>query len=221
MIKQYPYSMDFKGKKLNFRKWKVKDKNKILAHKDDPIILKEALVFDCLENKQIGISTEEYNYILTRIREKSLSYKIQYKFQCDSCANYFNHEINLNEVITSTFSDYSDITFDTHTFKMHDIPNRDFYEKAIANKPEAEIFMLDFFLHIKSYNDNEAFSLEDITEIINELDVEDFEMIIDQWNKMKFTVDKTHLIQCPHCEEEELYIFDSMPGFFPSSWKLE
>ena len=58
MTDTYDFSADLMGKKIKFRKWKVKDKKKFFENPNNVLKTKEALVYDCLEDKNIALSDD-------------------------------------------------------------------------------------------------------------------------------------------------------------------
>ena len=219
MEEKYEYSTKLRNKEIKFRKWKVKDKKKFLSAGDDKYLIKEALVYDCLEDKTIALSEDEYKYILTKIRETSLEDKVHYTFQCGKCNEVYDYDADLNAIMVGVFEPYGDITIKNHIFTMGSLKNRAFYEAAttVANTPD-EKFLIDFILHIDAYNDNDGYTFQQYNEIINELDADVFEKVINAWEKMRFKLDNVYEVQCPHCNATEYFEFDDLPGFFPESW---
>lgn len=221
LIEKYDYSVKIRDFNVKFRKWKVKDKKKFIANKDNKIALKESLVYDCLEDKKLALSEEEFKFMLIQIREASLSDKIEFNFICSNCDKEFNYIADLTEIMKGEYKNYGDISYKGHRFTIGSILNRDFYEEMIQNSILDETnYLIDFMLHIKSYNDNDAFTFEELNEIINNLDIDIFEHIFTKWEEMRFKVNNIHNVICPHCNFEELYEFDDLPHFFPDSWDL-
>jgi hypothetical protein len=210
-----------RDKNIKYRKWKVKDKKKFIKNINDPVLIKESLVFDCIEDKKIGLSDDEYKYMLIKIRESSIPNPIKFTFTCDKCYKDFDYNANLNDIMCTTFKHYTDIVFKDHIFTMGEIQNREFYESAIATVPDnEEKYLVDFILHIKAYNDNNGFEFEEINEVVNNLDVDIFEEIFKKWEDMRFKIDNIHDVECLHCQNEMKFEFDDLPGFFPDSWDL-
>lgn len=220
MTETYDYSVKLMDKTIKFRKWKVKDKTKFLNNTNDKKLIKEALVYDCLEDKKIALSEDEYNFMLIHIRETSLSDKVTYIFNCDSCGVDFEYEANLKEIITPEFKPYGDIISGKHIFTMGKIRNRDFYQDMMiaADGDEAK-YLIDFISHIHAYNDQDGLTFEQLNNVINELDVDIFEKIFYQWENMRFKTNNTHDVACDNCGHKTLYEFDDLPGFFPTSWE--
>jgi len=217
----FEYSTKIKDKEVKFRKWKVKDKKKFLSNKDNPLAIKEALVYDCLEDSNLALSEEEYNYLLVNIREESINEKVQYDFTCSHCNKEFEYSADLSAIMKPTFGEYGDIIYKNQIFTMTNLRNRDFYENAILNTSDNETKkIIDFILHIESYNDQDGMSFDDLIEVINNLDIDVFEKIFLDWEKMRFKVDNIETVKCPHCNKTEKYEFDNLPGFFPESWDV-
>lgn len=220
MEEKYEYSTKIRNTDIKYRKWKVKDKKKFLNSNGDKQALRESLVYDCLEDKNIALSEEEYKYLLIKIRETSLEDKVHYTFKCIACEQLYDFNADLNVIIGADFTPYGDIIFKNQIFTMADLKNRDFYETAISNADNKdEKFLIDFILHIGAYNDNDGYTFQQLNEIINELDADVFEKIIAKWEEMRFKVNNVYEVQCPHCGNSEHFEFDDLPGFFPESWE--
>ncbi len=221
MEEKYELKTKIRGKNINFRKWKVKDKKKFLSNQDDQKIIREALVYDCLEDKTIALSDEEYKYMLFNIRYQSIPEPLLMDMECNECQEEFDLEIQYKDVVSvQGIEKYSEIEVKNHIFKMQDIKNRDFYEDMILNtEDEEEKKLIDFILHIDSYNDQD-FTFEAMNEIIINLDITDFEKIINEWEKMRFQCNTIALIECPKCNFTDHFEFNHFPYFFPETWGL-
>jgi len=216
----YPLTANLKNKKIHFRKWKVKDKKEILKNKDNPEKLKTALVYNCLKDKNIVLTKEEYKYLLLQIRFASLKENIVYNFECKNCKSEFEYIANIDEIAKPKFSKENLITVGEHTFEMQRIQNREFYENSLLNVSEAEADLIEFIFSIKSYNSDDVFGFEELNEIINDLDIDIFSEIFSEWNRIKFRIDNVHSVKCPKCSHKTEYEFDYLPGFFPESWDI-
>jgi len=214
------FSVKIREKTLKVRKWKVKDRNAfLLCDSSDITGIQEALVYNCiLSDDKIALSDEEYKYVLCKIREKSIKTPIVYDMECSECKHEFEYNCVLTDVMKPVFKQYGLIKNFTDSFLMGSIRNRDFYNQKMLNATDAERDYFDFILHIQSYNNNDAMTFDDIVQCINDLDVDAFENIFNEWNKMKFKIDNVHSVECPECEFSELYEFDDLPDFFPESW---
>jgi len=217
----YDFSTEIRNKNVKYRKWKVKDKKKFLNNRKDKHLIREALVFDCIEDKKLALSDEEYKFMLTQIRNVSVSDPISYTFVCNYCEKDFNFDLDLENNLRPVFKEYGDIISGDHIFTMNSIRSREHYEQIILNSEnDDEKIIVDFILHVKSYNDSDGLSFEDLNQIIDNLDVNDFDSIFKQWEDMRFKLNNVSDVECPHCNNVESFEFDSLPGFFPESWNI-
>ena len=56
---EFPYELELQGRKIKFRTWKLKDKEKLLKAKTN-YEKKKVLVYDCLENPDTPLDYLEY-----------------------------------------------------------------------------------------------------------------------------------------------------------------
>ena len=104
---------------------------------------------------------------------------------------------------------------------MSPIKNQDFYDKMIiATDIVEEKYLVDFILHIKTYNDDDTLTFDTILDEINELEVDVAEEVFKQWEEMRFKTTNVETIICPECGFSEKYEFDALPDFFPKSWNM-
>jgi len=213
----YDFSVQVRDKTINFRKWKVKDKKKFV---ENPGTVKEALVYDCMENNQV-LDDEEYKFMLMRIRDASIKNSIGWLFHCDNCDNVFEYTADLTEIMVPEFLPYGELQSGNVTFMMQPICNQAYYDNKIseAQTPE-ESYIFDFVLHVNSYNDNDGMTFDSLIETINNMDLDVFEDIFSQWERMRFKVQNVHDVTCTNCKTTETYEFDDLPGFFPDSWDV-
>jgi hypothetical protein len=54
-------------------------------------------------------------------------------------------------------------------------------------------------------------------EYFDEMDIDKFDVILEKYNEMRFTVDNTKEFKC-ECGHKQIFEFDEIPGFFPDSW---
>lgn len=217
---EFNLNTTIRNKNIKFRKWKVKDKNKFIQNKENPEIIKQALVYDCIED-DVTLSDEEYKYMLMKIRQASISNPIAWIFSCTKCNETFEYEANLDEIMKPDFQEYGDLIEEDVIFTMGNIINQEFYDSKMGESTIPEVSLItDFVLHIKSINDNDGYSFDDIIDYINDMDVDVFEKIMEKWETMRFKVNNIHEVTCPHCNNVELYEFDDLPGFFPDNWNI-
>jgi hypothetical protein len=204
---------------ITIRKWKAREKKEflnIVRTSESLDSLQDVLVYNCIEEK-VALNAEEFKYILTQIRSYSLGEEIELEFYCESCKSKFLNTISLNSVVKPVFSSLKQIKTKNYNIKMGEIKNIDFYKKTIKENPLEERDY-DFYLRIDSINGDDSSSLDEIIEIFNEMDIDEFDSIFSQWENMRFKIDDVTEIKCLNCDDVVKYSFDEIPGFFPPSW---
>lgn len=205
---------------LTARKWKGKDKKKFLQtiqkENIDPEDLQNtllnALVYDCIE-EDVVLSLEEFRYVLTRIRAESLGEDIHFQFYCKKCDKVFNKTYQLKDIIRYSFKELKSIKVQNIHIELGDVQNKEIYMNLIEKD---EIY--DFILRINSINGNDAFTLDELEEIIDNIDIDILEEIMEIWEASKFKIQDVNEVQCEHCSDIQIYEFDDLPDFFPSKW---
>jgi len=224
--KDYKFVLKIGNKQIKFRKWKVKDKKKYInsTNTEDDISIKEAIVYDCIDDKNIVLSEDEFRYALINIRAESVKTALVYNFECSSCENAYEFVTDVKDVVKPVFEKYKPIAVvssDTsYNIELGELCNRKFYEETML-KYKNEVDIADFVLHIQSFNGDVSLTFDEIINIINEMDIDAFDKIFQEWVKTKFKLNMVSTVMCPHCNHEEQYLFDEFPGFFPSNWKTK
>lgn len=204
------------GKKIEYRKWKVKDKIKL--DKCSKIIDKrKVVVYDCLTNK-VNLDADEYNYVLSLIRDFSLHSDITFTIECPECGNVETITLPVSEIVSFREADYSPIVTDKLIIVLDDV--KDNYEEIISSvNNKLEKYITDFMLHIKTVNGN-TLTLEELNTFINDMDVDVFEKILFEWDKKKSKYSCVKDIQCSECKTLFACDLQNMNDFFPKSWKI-
>lgn len=206
-------------KTLTIRKWKGKDKrNFINSINKDNINENEvmsALVYDCIEEDVI-LSVDEFRYVLSRIRAYSLGEDINIEFLCSACEHIHPKTFKLEDIIRYTYTPLNEIKVSGNVIKLGPIKNKDLYIKRMS---EDEIF--DFLMRIESFNGDDTFTLESLTDQIDDLDIDVLTEIMDKFESCKFKIDDQNSVTCPECGHVDEFIFDELPGFFPDNWFAE
>ncbi len=214
----FKYRIKIRDKVIEFRKWKVKDRKDFSAAQGS-LEKRKALVYNCLKDPNTALDNEEYNFILEKIRAVSIKDEIGYNLQCSNCGKKFSLYVNINDVTDCAFSDYHPIEVENIKIELQDVKNRDFYESAMkVVKDINEKYITDFALHIKSINDNNSLSFQDVVNFILDLDIDIYEKIFKEWDLIRFKCVNLQSVICPHCNKETIYNFNDFPGFFPKSW---
>ena len=204
--------------KIKYRPWKVKDKFNIKDAKT-PYDARKALVYNCLENPNIALDVNEFQYVLFCIRNSSINYTTEYKVTCDHCKKEYFVDVPIKDALSVRFADYSTIETKNHVFALQEVKNQKFYEEAMQNETDAERrFLLDFIMHISSIDDDFSKSATDVFDFINSMDVVEFEDLMQHWQKQHFASELRINASCPYCNERTDYRLLGVPNFFPESW---
>ncbi len=206
-------------KELTIRKWKAKEKKEFLRtvrNSESLDSLQDVLVYNCIEEK-VALNADEFKYMMTQIRSYSLGDEIELEFYCEHCKSKFLNTIKLHEIIKPVFSENKEIKSKNYNISIGDIRNPEFYKNIILNNPSEEKDY-DFYLRIESINSDDSMTLEEIIELFNEMDIDEFDSIFEQWEDIKFKIDDVAEIECKKCQHTVKYSFDEIPGFFPPAW---
>lgn len=206
------------SKDITIQKWKGKNKKdfiKLLKETDDSIECEEKmmdiLVYSCIEEDVI-LSTEEFRYVLSRIRALSLGEEIEIEFYCDKCQEIFKQTFNIKDVINFSYKPLKEIKIPGAKIKLGEIKNKKIYTEKIAEDP-----VYDFLLRIESINGNTTFNLTELEEIVDSMDLDVYENVMSIYKEHKFKILDVNTVKC-NCGNEMLFKFDELPGFFPDSW---
>lgn len=203
---------------VTIRKWKGKDKKEFLnilkSNPSSPIQLMEPLVYPCIE-ENVVLSLEQFRYVLTRIRVYSLGDEIEFDFFCQECEKSHKETLKITDVIRGSGKKITNIKLDDIEIKIGNIKNKEIYNKMVE---EDELF--DLLLRIEKINGDDAFTLQSLIDFFDDLDIDVLENIIKEWDKIRFKVDDTNEIECPHCKTKTTYSFDEIPGFIPDTWRV-
>lgn len=204
------------NKTVTIRKWKGKDKKALInalkanENKDQSVI--KSLVYSCIE-EDVALDVQELQYVLMHIRALSLGDTFNIDLHCDSCNTESKYTYKISDVIRYSFIDKNILQSGDVTIKLGKIRNKEFYLKKVV-----EDSMYDLLLRVESFNGDESFTLDELIEKFDDLDVDVLDDIINQWETTRFKLDDINEVECPNCHNKELYKFDAIPNFFPESW---
>jgi hypothetical protein len=221
---EYNIDIDLGWVKLKARKFLGKDRRLIEgemqktfdAGKEDII---QTLVMSCLDNYEGSkLSDSELQYALLTIRDSSFIDKLSFDFTCK------NKECKHKNNITSTALELGD--FQKSEFKLIESGNikvtvdRDYNEKYLNenydNHPNYDYYK--FLLRIKELQEGDikedTFTLDEIEEYLDTLDIEVYSEIMRQYNKMFAKISMINQYKCDKCGDDFVINFDVIPGFF-------
>lgn len=206
------------GKKINYRKWKVKDK-KNFDNAVSVIDKRKIMVYDCLENP-IPLDIEEYNYLLCLIRDYSLNEDIHYSVECYNCDTLNEVNLQIQDIVSFKEMELTPIIIDKTVIDLQHIKDINSYEETMTNSlSNLEKYIADLSFHIKSINSSDV-SQTEVLDYIYNLDIDIFNKLIKEWDKRKNKCIYKDKFICPNCGKEIEFNFENIPNFFPESWKL-
>jgi len=207
------------NQEVTARKWKAKEKKEflnIVRTSDNMDGLQDVLVYNCLEEKVI-FNPDEFKYAMSSIRSRSLGDEIELEFYCDNCKSKFLDTVKLSEIVKPVYSGENAIKTKNYKIKIGNIRNIEYYKEIIRENP-LESREYDFYLRIESINSDDSLTLEEIIDLFDEMDIDEYDKIFEEWERIRFKVDDTVEIVCKKCSDSVKYSFDEIPGFFPPSW---
>jgi len=219
---KYPYKLQLGNLSINYRKWKVKDRKNFLKILEDVENISEeeasnVLVYNCIDRDYV-FSADEFRYVLTAIRSKSVSETFTFDYICEECSAENSIELELDDVIKFKPANYSNIEVDNITIKLGEIINKELYQKTLKEATNSdEAFFIDFIYHIMSIN-NQELGFNEVQDFLEELDVDVMDKILDKWVDKKAYLSDIKELECNHCQYKQVYSFDEIPDFFPSVW---
>lgn len=203
-------------KSITIRKWKGKDKRNFVKAIKDPNVTEDkildSLIYSCIK-EDVVLSEQEFRYVMVQIRAFSLGEDISIPFKCPECGHEHTQHFNLSDVIRYKFEPLNNIVTSVTTIKLGDIVNKQTYLEKIVEDP-----MYDLLLRIKSFNGNDSFTLDELVELFDEMDADEYDHIMETFNSHKFTIDDINEVECTKCSNKTNYSFDEIPGFIPESW---
>jgi hypothetical protein len=208
--------IDIGSKQINIRGWKGKDKkaflNALKVEKIDENNVMDTLVYSCIE-EDIILSTDEFKYVLSRIRAISLGEEINIEFYCTKCGELYKKDFLLKDIIRWSYNNLKEIKVQDIIIKLGEIKNKTIYIQKIA---EDELY--DLLLRIESFNGDTSFTLDELIDKFDNLDLSIISNIIEQYENAKFKLLNINTVECPKCKNKTDFEFDELPGFFPQSW---
>ncbi|QAU04559.1 hypothetical protein Va1_276 [Vibrio phage Va1] len=202
-------------KTLTISKWKGRNKKEFTRLLNDPEKneqqMMDSLVYSCIEEDVI-LSTDEFRYALSQIRAYSLGEEIDFEFYCDKCHKTFNKKMNISDIIRFDYKPLKTIKVGDVKIKLGNIKNKAIYAEKVVEDP-----LYDFLMRIDEINGNDTFSLLELEEIIDELELDVLEEIMKIYEDHRFKIDDINTVKC-ECSHEMTFKFDELPGFFPESW---
>lgn len=214
------------NKTIHIRKWKVKDrkafKNLLSKEEMTPFDIANVLVFPCIKEKNTLLTAEEIKFVLSKIREISISDSFTFEFICDNeaCQKVNTVVLKIEDINKPKYEKWSEVSIGETTVTFNEKVNAEFYyNKIFSDVTDEEKKYIDLALHIEKLGDMDTLSFTDIMELFDELDTDVIDAIFEEYNKQKFVQDNTTEVKCT-CSKVQKFMFDEVPGFLPASWYI-
>lgn len=226
-VKKQEYSSAvISGMNIEFRKWKVREKldldvvdaDNSITPTEKQVRKREIFVYNCLKNRVV-FDIEQYNYVLSLIREYSIHNPIEFPIECSSCHKQFVKSLRTPSIITYREANYAPIEVEGYTFDMGNVVDPMYDFDVLDCTTTAKRLIVDFAYHVKTVN-GERMEISSIIDIIEDMDVDIYQKLFNEFNKQKFLCDFAQDIECPHCGSVDKYELDDLETFFPVSWRI-
>ena len=219
-----PYrTIQLGNRTISVRKWKVKDRiklrNALLSETNDKKrqeLIMRILVFGCIKD-EIGLNSDELEYVFASIRELSIGNEIKFQYICTNpeCSKNVESQLKISDILRPQYGVPGDIITDNVRIEYQDIQNHSYYNKKLKETNYSSA--VDLILHIKTLNGSKMKESE-LFSYFEELDTDVMDKILDIWDNMRFSLDRTNTLVCPHCQTENIFEFDEIPNLIPPNW---
>lgn len=214
------------GMTLEYRKWKVRDKMELdrietdsnLSTTEKQIQKRKVFVYNCLKEPVI-LDLEQYNYVLSLIREYSLHTPIEFTLECSSCQEQFSTTLSTPEIITFREPEYKDISVGGLTFSFGNVRSPEYDRDILESFSASERFIVDLAHHVTELNGEEVQPRE-VIDALQDMDVDDYQELFRLYDSQRALCNFRRAVKCPHCENTDFYEFDNLTSFFPQSWSV-
>jgi len=198
---------------INIRKWKGKDrknfKKAIQNEENTEKAIIDSLVLNCIEGTH-AFSPAEIQYLFVKIREISISDTVNFEYTCKACKKENKEVLKISDIQRMNFKPWGEV----NGVKFGNIVNSKFYNE---NKDEEDDCKTLAF-YTESINGEIDKTFDEVVEYFEEMDIDKFDEIYEEFLKESFTLDTELKLICKKCGNEQVYEFDEIPGFFPDSW---
>lgn len=197
--------------------WKGKTKKdfvKIFKEKQEKVSevdIINTLILPYINKPELYYSAQEIQYILTQIREISISDKIDFSIVCDGCSKNIDISTTLDDMYTYTPHKFNEIIDD---IKWRDLRSSNSFISLCSQYPEeiqTDVYLMS---HIEKYHDIIITNFDDIIEICDNLSIDEINKLSSDFSKIDSKFEMKNNIKCQHCNLEKKYNFDIIPSFF-------
>ena len=219
----YDYESVIGDKKIKFRQWTAKEERKYLSSLEDEKTeftdktIYDTLILPCIEDKEIVLSATEQKKLLIDIRIESISeYVEELAHKCPKCETENDIKVKINDFLKFVPAKYKDIEAGGMKFFMG--PIRTNKEKQFLKLKDGIVNYVfnDFLLHIHSIEIdgelNEGFKFKELQGFMDGLPTKIFDEVFEQYKDMIDDLEMNYTNSCPHCMEEEVIDYTTIPN---------
>lgn len=208
---------------IKARNWKVKDRlmlKEAFKNVESEIKAQEKtldiLVYNCLE-EQVPLNENELEYLFAILRVNSIGDDVEFRWTCsnENCNQISKTSLKVSKIYKPKFGELKDIKVNDISIELQEVKNVEYYNKRIRSSSSPSLD--DLILHIKTVN-GQTMSEDKIQRVFDELDTKDMDAILDKWDEIRFTIDRSNKVKCEHCGKEEEFEFDEIPNMIPQNW---
>jgi len=203
---------------INLKRWSAKTKKKFmdLFRKNGMNISKkhiyDTLISPYIEPNDIFINSEEYEYILIELKKYNFDDNLEFEMKCNACKQPVSIDTTLSDI---TYYNPSSLTSIKEDFiKFRNLPSQEVFQAVVEKFPDENKAYLQLLMSIESLNGVQSESISQVMEDIENLDINKYNKIEKLFVENSSFIQLLLNIECPHCNDNEDYEFDSIPGFF-------
>lgn len=225
---KFDIEIEMYNKPFFLRKWKgrdVKSFTEVLENSFDIEQLTEeqliALVTPCIKDYNASyLSTFDLRYLLNIIRGNTLGNNISFDYICDKCEENMNIDIDLKKCSSYEPDTFDKIIVGDITFYLSKEIDATILKKKESEYPEEDETVIELVLRISSFEDaygiKDEYTYSEMFEYISDLDLNDYESLIDAYVKKMSYFELIGTYQCntEGCLKEHNLEFDVLPNYF-------
>lgn len=223
---EYPYELHIGNNTYHFRKWKVKDLKQYRDLGKDTGVFDKKKARDILVNniiqEDVFLDVTQYTYALLMINQVSTNEKMPYRFKCSNCNEEYDYFADFTKICTLEFKGYSKIETSSDVIELCELNDnsqqlKEFYELKLDDDNKDDFVLTDLICHVKTIN-GKTLKPSELIEYFDNLEMDDFTKVLNAYNDMKYTLDFTSEVECPHCKHKVQMLFDEMPDLIPKEF---
>jgi len=225
---KFDIEIEMHDKPMFLRKWKgrdVKSFNEVLENSFDIEMLTEeqlrTLVLPCVKDYEGEyLSNYDLLYMLTQIRKNTLGNNIKFDYLCPKCEENTKIDVDLAKCSNFEPDTFAKIVIGDITFNLQKDIKAEVLSAQEGKYLEDDATIIEMVLRVNSFEDADGikneYTFEEMFEYISDLDMSDYEQLLEEYVKQMSYFDITGTYQCQTegCNKEHNLEFDVLPNFF-------